>query len=77
MIEFLLALAILLVLVAGMAIGVLLGRKPLAGSCGGVAALGMDTACEICGGIPPTARRAGSIRRRRARPPVRETAQES
>lgn len=78
MIEFLLALGILLVLVAGMAIGVLLGRKPLSGSCGGMAALGMDTACEICegdtakcveGGVDPEASRR--------RPPVRETAQES
>lgn len=33
-----------------MSIGVLLGRKPIKGSCGGMSALGMDTACDICGG---------------------------
>ena len=35
-----------------MAIGVLMGRKPIAGSCGGMKALGMDVECEICGGNP-------------------------
>lgn len=50
MIEFLLALGILLLLIAGMSIGVLMGRKPIAGSCGGMAALGMEVECEICGG---------------------------
>jgi hypothetical protein len=49
-IEFLLALGILLLLIAGMSIGVLMGRKPIAGSCGGMAALGMEVECEICGG---------------------------
>ena len=33
-----------------MSVGVLMGRKPIAGSCGGMASLGMDTACDICGG---------------------------
>lgn len=33
-----------------MSVGVLLGRKPIKGSCGGMSALGMDTACDICGG---------------------------
>jgi hypothetical protein len=31
---------------------VLLGRKPITGSCGGMSALGMDTVCDICGGDP-------------------------
>jgi hypothetical protein len=48
--EFVLALAMFLVLVGAMSIGVLLGRKPLTGSCGGMAALGMKLGCEICGG---------------------------
>ncbi len=46
----LLAFVIMLLLVAGMAIGVLFGRRPIAGSCGGMKALGMDVECEICGG---------------------------
>lgn len=47
---FILVLVVLLVIVIAMSVGVLLGRKPIAGSCGGMAALGMDTACDICGG---------------------------
>lgn len=39
-------------LVGMMAIGVILGRKPIAGSCGGLKAFGADSACEICGGNP-------------------------
>ncbi|GMU46324.1 MAG: (Na+)-NQR maturation NqrM [Pseudomonadales bacterium] len=50
MLEFVLALALFLLLVGAMSIGVLLGRKPLTGSCGGMAALGMKLGCEICGG---------------------------
>ncbi len=48
----LLAFLIMLLLVAGMAVGVVFGRKPISGSCGGMKALGMDMACEICGGDP-------------------------
>ena len=47
---FFLAFILLSVLVALMAVGVLLGRKPIAGSCGGMKALGMEMECEICGG---------------------------
>lgn len=48
----LVTLLVMLLVVAGMSIGVLLGRKPLAGSCGGVGkALGEeDYVCELCGG---------------------------
>ena len=59
MIEFLLALLIVVLLVAGMSIGVLLGRKPLSGSCGGMAALGMDLSCDICGGDASKCEEAG------------------
>jgi hypothetical protein len=40
----------MLIVVAGMAIGVVCGRRPIAGSCGGLGALGIDAECEICGG---------------------------
>jgi hypothetical protein len=48
----LLSFLFMLVMVAGMAIGVMFGRKPIAGSCGGMKALGLDMQCEICGGNP-------------------------
>lgn len=47
-----LAFVLMLVIVAGMAVGVMFGRKPIAGSCGGMKALGMNVECEICGGNP-------------------------
>lgn len=47
----LLAIGIFLVLFAAMAIGIMLGRPPIKGSCGGMAALTAGT-CEICGGDP-------------------------
>ena len=51
---FLVTLFALLFFVVAMSVGVLLGRKPLKGSCGGVgAALGEeDYTCDICGGDP-------------------------
>ncbi|MCV6604967.1 MAG: (Na+)-NQR maturation NqrM [Porticoccaceae bacterium] len=54
MLTFLLAVGLVILLIAGMAIGVIMGRKPLAGSCGGVgAALGeKDYTCDLCGGDP-------------------------
>ena len=42
----------MLLVVGAMAIGVIFGRKPISGSCGGMKALGMDMECEICGGNP-------------------------
>ena len=46
----LLAFILMLIIVAGMAVGVIFGRKPITGSCGGMKALGLDVECEICGG---------------------------
>jgi uncharacterized protein len=48
----LLSFVFMLLVVASMAIGVMFGRKPIAGSCGGMKALGMNVQCEICGGDP-------------------------
>ena len=47
---FLFAFILMTVLVSLMAIGVILGREPIKGSCGGMKALGLEMECEICGG---------------------------
>ena len=52
MATFLFSLLFFLLVVAGMSIGVILNNKPIKGSCGGMGALGLDTACDICGGDP-------------------------
>lgn len=54
MLTFFITLAVLLSIVAVMSVGVMMGRKPIAGSCGGVgAALGeSDYVCDICGDDP-------------------------
>ena len=44
--------SILLIIFLVMSIGVFFGRKPIAGSCGGLKALGEIGDCEICGGEP-------------------------
>ena len=52
MVIFLVSFLLIALVMAGMAIGVIMGRGPLKGSCGGMGALGIDTACDICGGNP-------------------------
>ena len=49
---FLITLLVVGLVMAGMAVGVVMGRPPIKGSCGGMGALGIDTACDICGGDP-------------------------
>ena len=39
-------------MVLAMCVGIMMGRKPISGSCGGMSALGIDTECDICGGNP-------------------------
>ena len=60
MIEFILSFFILVAIVTGMAIGVLRGRAPISGSCGGLNNMGVDGACEICGGNPARCEQEGS-----------------
>lgn len=43
-----LAFVLMIAVVVAMAVGVLMGRKPISGSCGGMSALGMEVACDIC-----------------------------
>ncbi len=47
----LLAFVAMLMIVAAMAVGVMFGRQPIKGTCGGIGALGLGD-CEICGGDP-------------------------
>ncbi len=61
MIEFVLAFVVFVLVVAGMAIGVMYGRSPISGSCGGLNNLGIDGACEICGGDPNKCEQEGEI----------------
>ena len=49
---FFISLLVIALVVAGMSVGVLAGRPPIKGSCGGMGALGVDTACDLCGGDP-------------------------
>lgn len=49
---FLVSMLVIGLVMAAMAIGVIMGRAPIKGSCGGMGALGIDTACDICGGDP-------------------------
>lgn len=50
MTTFLLALLVLGTIMTIMAVGVIMGRKPITGSCGGLSAIGMKEACDVCGG---------------------------
>lgn len=50
MAEFVISVFVVALVIAAMAIGVMLGRSPIKGSCGGMGAIGVTGSCEICGG---------------------------
>ena len=50
MAEILLTFVVLLMIIVAMSVGVLMGRKPISGSCGGLATAGVGGPCDICGG---------------------------
>ena len=64
MLTYLLAGLVFVLVVAGMALGAVLSNRPLKGSCGGMSAVGMDTACDVCGGDPGRCERQGEPRPR-------------
>ncbi len=47
----LLSIVVALLVFAGMALGILFGRQPIKGSCGGIGAASGES-CELCGGNP-------------------------
>ncbi|MDT8428180.1 MAG: (Na+)-NQR maturation NqrM [Pseudomonadales bacterium] len=52
MLTLLISFLIIAVVVAGMAIGVVMGRQPIKGSCGGMNNVDGGSTCELCGGNP-------------------------
>ena len=47
---FVISVVVFALVIAAMAVGVMAGRSPIKGSCGGLGKLGVSGACEICGG---------------------------
>ena len=49
---FLISFIVFAFILSAMAVGVIAGRAPIKGSCGGIGALGIDQSCDMCGGDP-------------------------
>jgi hypothetical protein len=49
---FLISFIVFAFILSAMAVGVMAGRAPIKGSCGGIGALGIDQSCDLCGGDP-------------------------
>lgn len=49
---YILSFVVFFIFFCAMSIGVIMGRAPIKGSCGGMSALGLGAECEICGGNP-------------------------
>ena len=52
MLEMLIIFLVLMLIITAMSVGVLFGKKPITGSCGGLANLEPGRECELCGGNP-------------------------
>ena len=52
MYEMVLIFLVLMAVIAVMSVGVLFGKKPITGTCGGLANLEPGRECELCGGNP-------------------------
>ena len=52
MFEMFIIFLVLLLIITAMSVGVLFGKKPITGSCGGLANLEPGRECELCGGNP-------------------------
>lgn len=49
---FVISFLVFALIIAAMAVGVIAGRAPIKGSCGGIGTLGIDQSCDLCGGDP-------------------------
>jgi len=58
MASFLVTFLVMVVVIAIMSVGVIFGRKPVKGSCGGMTSIEGLNECEICGGQPEKCERA-------------------
>ena len=56
MAEFFITFMFLLLMVGVMAVGVMRGREPISGTCGGLNQMGDGGGCELCGGNPAACR---------------------
>ena len=52
MIEMFIIFFVLMTIISVMSVGVIFGKKPITGSCGGLANLEPERECELCGGNP-------------------------
>lgn len=77
MTTFLVVLGFMLLIMAAMAIGVIMGRKPIAGSCGGLNKLGLKEGCDICGGKDEVCEEENRKRQQGARFNARRASDES
>ena len=50
MFEMLIIFLVLMLIITAMSVGVLFGKKPITGTCGGLANLEPGRECELCGG---------------------------
>ena len=50
MFEMLIIFLVLMLIIAAMSVGVLFGKKPITGTCGGLANLEPGRECELCAG---------------------------
>ena len=39
-------------IMTAMEVGVIAGRAPISGTCGGIGRMGIDSKCDLCGGDP-------------------------
>ena len=55
-VEFLVTFLFFLLIIVVMAVGVMRGREPISGTCGGLNQMGEGGGCELCGGDPAACR---------------------